>query len=445
MKDQDAADIEAFFHNPRIQKSLSGLGLFAIDFANKRAFPSSVWLACGYSSQEMIANLLPDLLHPDDRARVVAASAALFAQKTDHLKEVFRIRNKAGAWVWIATTCAIIYRDDKGTPLLYVGHDQDLTELKSREAESVRRLEEIETLRQVIADVNTSLDLRETVSLILEHTRRVIPYQKSSVQLLEGDELAIVGCMGFDDRQATLALRFPFPISGSPSTIAVQSREPVICNDIARGFPGFLQVPGEEPTRSWLGIPLIANNEVIGLVALDSVVENFYNEQHLRMAQTFAGHVALVVDKARVFERVQSMALNDNLTGVGNRHSLQLHGPFFLEKAKREKTRLIALMVDFDHFKLVNDSFGHDAGDTVLKEGAQVIRSCLRSYDLFIRYGGEEFLILLPESRPEAAWEIAERIRTTVFAYRFSSLNRAHLALYEAKTLGRNQTKTLIL
>ena len=470
MDEQTAAEISAFFKNSRIQTGLSRLGLFAIDFVGKRAFPSSVWLKCGYSIEDMVLNLLPDLLHPEDKDRVLQGLNDLFESKTEELVEVFRIRSREGEWVWIAANCTVIFRDETGIPILYLGHDQDITEIKRGEQEVTRRLGEIETLRQVIADVNTSLDLNETVSLILEHSQRVIPYDRVAVELLDGNELKIIGCFGFRNPRETLALRFPFPVPGNPATVAIQSRNPVICNNLAKDFPDYVQVDGEVPIRSWLGIPLIANNEVLGLMTLDSVTKDFYTAHHREMAEIFAGHVALAVVKARLFENVQSMALTDHLTGIGNRHSLQLHGPFFLEKAKREQTRLIALILDFDYFKRVNDQFGHDVGDSLLKEAAVVIRGCLRSYDLFIRYGGEEFLVLLPQTNSEDSQVIAERIRLTVASHAFTGLGRpqtlsiglgslvptetmtlsdviklADDALYQAKSAGRNCTKTIEL
>jgi len=464
MDEGTRAGIDFFFHDQTLQGSLSSLGLFALDFVHQRAFRSSIWAACGYDQDDMLEDALPSLLHPDDRDRVTASLEAVRDGRQDRYEDVFRLRKADGTWAWIVTNCAVIYRDGRGVPLLYLGHDQDVTAIKRAEEEARRRFEEIETLRQVIADVNSSLDLAETVTLILEHTRRVIPYQKATVQLLEETELRVIGCIGFSDREAALQLRFPFPQGRSPSTRAVQSRMPVVCNDLPADFPDFRHMAGEERVLSWLGIPLIAGGQVIGLLALDSLVPDFYDARHLEMAETFAGHVALAVEKARLFEDVRTKALTDHLTGAGNRHCLQLQGPFFYEKAKRESRRICALMVDLDRFKRVNDTWGHEVGDAMLRESSALIQRCLRGYDLFFRYGGEEFLVLLPDTSARDAAEVAERIRLVLEATpragvdpsptasiglgsvvppgssSLSDLIRmADQALYEAKNAGRNR------
>lgn len=464
MEDRILEDIDHFFENQRLQKALSDLGVFAIDYAHHRAFASNLWLACGYDADDMNDVLFLQLIHPEDRGLVEERLNALMEGRTDGFEGVFRMRRSDGAWLWLAATYRVIYRAPDGRPLLYIGHDRDVTTIKEAEQESLRQLEEIETLRQVVADVNSRLDLNDTVDLILQHSRRVIPYDRSTVQILEDGQFKVIGSIGFEDREAVLKVRFDHPNAKNPGTHAVQSRAPMLCNDIVREYPGFRQVAGEAPTRSWLGIPLIADNEVIGLLALDSVERGFYTQRHLEVAQIFAGHVALAIEKARMFDDVRTMALTDLLTGAGNRHALQLQGPFFLEKAKREKRPIDALMIDLDHFKKVNDTWGHDAGDAVLREAAGLIRSCLRNYDLFFRYGGEEFLILLPDTEIETSLEIAERIRSTLelaagrpsarvttvsvglgslvptASMTLSDLIKvADLALYEAKNGGRNR------
>lgn len=466
MNPQVEAEIDTLFNSPTLNRSLSDLGLFAVDFCNHRAFPSSLWKLCGYDADDILDGWLEAILHPEDRTWVLPRLRDLWEARADRFEGVFRLRSRDGQWLWVAANYRVAHRGDDGVPMLFVGHDQDVTTLKRSEEDQRRRLIEINTLRLVIADVNASLDLNETVSSILAHTRRVIPHHKGTVQLVEPGRLRIIGSVGFTDPQAPLALVIPFPENRSPSTTAVLSRVPVICNNVPRDFPEFRHLEGEPPVLSWLGIPLIVGGEVIGLLALDSLEEGFYDEHHLEMAEILAGHLALAVDKARLFENVRTMALTDLLTGAGNRHALQMQGPFFFEKARREGKPLVALMADLDQFKGVNDTWGHDVGDRVLNHAAGIIRSCLRSYDLLFRYGGEEFLVLLPDTGMNDAQAIAERIRaampsapadlpaTTVsigvgalvpkVSQGLSDLIKvADRALYRAKTAGRNRVETL--
>ena len=463
MHDQESQDIDVFFRNPKVQKALSDLGLFGIDYVGQRQFSSRLWFEIGYGFGEMSDTTFPDKIHPEDRNEVLARVEDLKAGRIDRWDGMFRFLKKDGSWIWVAVNYAVVSRDSQGRPHLYLGHDQDITAIKQREEELGRRLREIDTLRQVTAEVNSSLDLNQTVTSILEHTRRVLPYDRSTVQILAGDHLQVIGATGFRDLQAALNLRFPFPGQGGPATRALRSRAPVICNNIDEEFPGFLQTEEDEPTRSWLGIPLITDNEVVGLLALDQTQPDFYEDRHLEMAELLAGHVSLAIEKARMYEGVRQMALTDALTGVANRHNLRFQGPFVLESARRKGTWISALMVDIDWFKKINDTFGHESGDRVLGAVARAIASTLRGTDLLFRYGGEEFLVLMTETGPEEAEIAAERIRgavvqcsdpgtgkTTVSVggaavvpltgTTLSDLIRgADQALYQAKAAGRNR------
>ncbi len=112
--------------------------------------------------------------------------------------------------------------------------------------------------------------------------------------------------------------------------------------------------------------------------------------------------------------RTITMAVTDSLTGLHNRRYLDTHMPVLLTRAMGRERPLSVIMLDFDHFKRINDQFGHDAGDDVLREFAARLRKNIRGMDLLCRYGGEEFVVVLPDSDVEAARAVAERIRTAV-------------------------------
>jgi len=169
------------------------------------------------------------------------------------------------------------------------------------------------------------------------------------------------------------------------------------------------------------------------------------------------------------YQQSISMAITDNLTGLYNRHYLSQHLENMVREALSHNKPLSLLMMDMDHFKQVNDNYGHDVGDQVLKQLAQIISGSIRSSDLAARFGGEEFVILMPGTPMLAAAEVADRIRRQVESYRFavthevghlqktisiglSSLNpmgdsgetllkRADEALYACKNAGRNCVK----
>jgi diguanylate cyclase (GGDEF)-like protein len=164
--------------------------------------------------------------------------------------------------------------------------------------------------------------------------------------------------------------------------------------------------------------------------------------------------------------KLENQSIRDSLTGLFNRHFMQISLERELSRAARRKQTLAVFMLDLDHFKKFNDTFGHAAGDTVLKEIAEIFRSSIRTEDIACRYGGEEFTIMVPDVTPTIALQRAESIRRAVAGLRVPLdkevyaeftvstgvafypedgetadllLRRADLALYRAKRSGRNQ------
>ncbi len=166
--------------------------------------------------------------------------------------------------------------------------------------------------------------------------------------------------------------------------------------------------------------------------------------------------------KYKLQEELKRMVVTDELTGIFNRRKLDELIEYEIDKGIRFEKPLSLIMLDIDHFKEVNDTFGHDTGDVVLREMADGIRRLLREEDYLIRYGGEEFLVILTNTPLEKAKNVAERIREAVSRMRFKKvggitvslgvaeynkgekkeklLKRADKNLYMAKKQGRNRT-----
>jgi diguanylate cyclase (GGDEF)-like protein len=131
------------------------------------------------------------------------------------------------------------------------------------------------------------------------------------------------------------------------------------------------------------------------------------------MLATLAG--ALVAYSVSAHQRIRSMALSDNLTGLANRHQFELRGQDMFAQARRNQCRLTLLNIDIDRFKAINDTYGHAAGDAVLVQVADRLRRCCRESDLLARVGGDEFLVLLPDTPAGPSLELLlERLRSAI-------------------------------
>jgi diguanylate cyclase (GGDEF)-like protein len=226
---------------------------------------------------------------------------------------------------------------------------------------------------------------------------------------------------------------------------------------------------------SWLAalMPNAANVAVVPLVA-DAVVAVLVAETNERRGsrierrvvattERFAGHAALAMRNAYLLERMQQMAVTDGLTELANRRSFDRSLDRELTRAVRTDGRLSVVLLDIDHFKSLNDTYGHVVGDNVLRQIAQALRDCGREYDTIARYGGEEFAAVLPGCSSALALQVAERLREAVegastdvpvtasagvATYPYDGidanglLSAADQALYAGKRAGRNTVRS---
>ena len=202
----------------------------------------------------------------------------------------------------------------------------------------------------------------------------------------------------------------------------VVNKEPVFATDIGEVAETMLQSFNHFIVRQILKLvlsdnlraaylPLIVNDQVSGILFIWG--ENL-QESDMPTTSIFASQVAITLENARLYAEVQQLAVTDVLLEIYNRRGLFTLGAREVERAQRAQRPLSALILDLDFFKKVNDTYGHAVGDEVLREVAQRCRINIRGIDLIGRYGGEEFVVLLPETDLPAARIIAERLRTAV-------------------------------
>ena len=264
----------------------------------------------------------------------------------------------------------------------------------------------------------------------------------------------------FKSRQGLEAAETPRDISFC--THAIEQDEPLIINNALEDarFRKNPLVTGEPHIRFYIGIPLrTPDGYNIGtLCAIDRKPRKLSSDE-ISLLRDLA---RLVIDELEL----RQIATTDSLTGAQTRRSFHLEVEREIERAKRYNRPAAFVAFDVDHFKTVNDTYGHAAGDKALQSLAAVCNASLRSVDLFARLGGEEFVVLLPETDRLGAMEVAEKLRNTiavtpivcdnqqfnitasfgvtVFDQEVASvhtlLNRADEALYQAKNAGRNRT-----
>jgi diguanylate cyclase (GGDEF)-like protein len=168
-------------------------------------------------------------------------------------------------------------------------------------------------------------------------------------------------------------------------------------------------------------LPLIRRGELIGSLNLGSRdAQRYARGKGTEFLQRLAAVVAIALENTINHERLKLVGLTDPLTRVNNRRFFDQRLNEEIAASQRSHQSLACMFLDVDHFKRINDSLGHQAGDMVLCEIAKLVRSQLRSTDILCRYGGEEFVVLLPNTGSDEALDIAERIRGVVEGTAFS-------------------------
>jgi uroporphyrinogen decarboxylase len=290
---------------------------------------------------------------------------------------------------------------------------EELTRLQTAEREQ-RVL--AETLRDTIAAINSTLDYDEVLDLILENLARVMPHDTANIALLdENGYVQIKRARGYQARglqDYMLSFRQPYEHFIFWRKV-VGSRLPLIVPDVLEDEDW---VAAEEMfwERSYACAPIVNQGKVIGLLNLESATPNFFSPVQIGRLQTFADQAAVAIEKARLFEETQRLAITDGLTGIYNRRHLLSLAEKQYQRSLRYHEPFSMLMIDLDHFKLVNDRYGHPVGDQVLCRVVQACQSTIRKVDFLGRYGGEEFLILMPQTGYSRAKEAADRVHRAI-------------------------------
>jgi two-component system, cell cycle response regulator len=215
--------------------------------------------------------------------------------------------------------------------------------------------------------------------------------------------------------------------------------------------------------------PLVAGDRILGTLVAGSRRKTALDHDVLRMLEVIAIQAAQAVLRAQLYEQMERMATTDGMTGLFNNRTFQSKADEMLAHSRRYGRKCSLVLTDVDHFKSVNDTYGHLTGDQVLKGVARILKQQARDTDIVARYGGEEFAILMPETDAKGAKVIAERIREAIKAEVFQSemgplkvtlslgiatapdhgvdklvlVEQADQCLYYAKRHGRNQSVTV--
>lgn len=315
---------------------------------------------------------------------------------------------------------------------------------------------ELEALYMVSSAISQSIDLNELLKGVLITITGLDHFNvenKGGIFIIEDERMHLIAHLGHP--ASFLDLHKDMKLGNCLCGQAAISGEVIISKNSTTDPMHTISYPGMEP-HGHIIVPLKILSKIIGVLYLYTPPDIELEKHQINLLRSLGNQIGIAISNSQLYEETRRLTLEDHLTGLANRRLMDIVLKRSFAKAVRFKRPLSLIMLDIDHFKKYNDTYGHSDGDKVLANVAKVLLKETREIDLAVRYGGEEFLILLPETNLEAAIDAAERIRQTVETstkvtvslgvasyhekmQQDEIITKADEALYKAKQNGRNR------
>jgi diguanylate cyclase (GGDEF)-like protein len=410
MVPSDSAGVEMIDGKEVVLKALRG-------FSNNDVVLGTRWALAGTANERVWQSRIPMIF-----ADVQAEFSEYRIPPHNQIRSILMIPLIAGGEVigflsldsWVL---AHYGEEDLRLANLFAGNIAAALENARLYEEARRRAGELEILNRAGMAVTSGLDLNHVLLVLYEQCRQVMPADSFYVALYH-EESGDIEFPLFQDQGIFRQVQ-PLNIKsrkGMAVRVIEEARTIYLPDTLDSQAPEQYQLIryGGIPTRAYLGVPLFLREKAIGVISMQSVHPNAYSPDQIQLLETISTQTVIAIENARLYMQAQAAATTDELTGLLSRRELFRRAEQEIERAIRYRHNLAVLMIDIDHFKGVNDTFGHLAGDQVLRSLGRVCQENMRLVDVVGRYGGEEILILMPETTAEQAFNAAERLRKQV-------------------------------
>jgi diguanylate cyclase (GGDEF)-like protein/PAS domain S-box-containing protein len=305
-------------------------------------------------------------------------------------------------------------RDASGEIIGIVSIGRNITDRKRAEVAEHQQHLLAEALRDTAESLNSSLNLDDIFEKILDKVDLVVKCNAMSVAWLEDNQVSYVRIRGYDTEQAKALREATYNIDDFETHKQVVRTHQPVQIACTQDWPSWKPSVMTAWVQSHLEAPIVIGDKVVGIINLESATPGYYTREHAEILQTFANQVAVAVRNAQLYAETQHLTIIDPLTGLYNRRGLYSLGIREMERVKMLSRSVCIFFLDVDHFKLFNDAYSYEVGDQILCAVARLIRSQVRAKDIVCRYGGEEFVVLMPELSITGAAQAAERLRVAI-------------------------------
>ena len=293
-----------------------------------------------------------------------------------------------------------------------------------------RQLHELAIFHDVAKALTSSLNLNSVLQTIMDKVAEYFKPDTWSLLMVDEEKYELFFAIAVGDAAEmlkTVRLRIGEGIAGW----VAQKGEPMIVPDVSSDarFTRRVDDLTNLQTQSIICLPLIARHRVLGVIQLINVGPEAFGEAELFFLRSLCDFAAIAIDNARSVERIQELTVTDDCTGLFNARHLYKTLDSEVYRSARFGYEFSVIFLDLDRFKQVNDTNGHLVGSKLLREVGQLIKQHLRLIDYAFRYGGDEFVILLPQTTKEQATIACRRILEVMRAHRFLKEEGLNLAL----------------
>jgi len=327
-----------------------------------------------------------------------------------------------------------------------------------------QKIEQLRYLNDIAVEIHSHIETEHLLQDLVNISRRIIKAEMGVLTLLDEN--------GENIKYFKVSMPNPCRIKEQPIGKGllgevIKKGRTIRLDNITEDSRSIGLPPNHPPIRTLLGVPLVTNSSTVsgGLFLANKANDECFTLDDEEILLTITYQASVAIENARLYGQVQQLAVTDGLTGLLNHKEFHKRLDETIEGSKRYHYTVALLMIDIDHFKKFNDTYGHQVGDQVLRVVADVIKSQIRTVDVCARYGGEEFAVILRDDAASYPLVLAERIRSTVYAYPIKHdgirsqlsvsvgvacfpkdaenaedfIKRADEALYMAKETGRNR------
>jgi diguanylate cyclase (GGDEF)-like protein len=329
--------------------------------------------------------------------------------------------------------------------------------------ESEEKATQFQMLSYISSELMQSLKLNAILEKLLDYCKKAVSYDACLLALKNKNTINLMIQRGFDGAAKKLKID---QCKNWTGWFLSNREEPLLLSDVSTNkMPLWDHTERIKHWREVFMIPIMRKSSVIGTLLFASEKKVIFKSHIRTMLAIIANHASVIIENAMLYERTELLAITDGLTEIPNHRYFQETLSNYLEKAKQNNEKVSLIIVDIDFFKKINDTFGHQFGDKVLKKVASILKNNIREDDFVARYGGEEFAIILNDCDEENAIKVAEKIRKKVQKNDWASLKEkfnvtvsmgiasypdaasnkndlikfADAALYQAKETGRNK------